>query len=287
MTGGPATRLVDVTSAFAEDLGSEPRLGEFLEILSLSVPSNAAAAEELPSPLFLKAKLDRGRTYQDPAPSRVGRLNDAAFEEAADALAALAEQVAAATGQPASAEQVAEAVLRDLQTLSFADVSGTSVQSLTVEGPKRRARAKVGDLVAVPVGPATYRLAVVVARNGFGTALGLFEGEHRTLRPSIADIGAARYRPVYTDEHLIADGTWPVVAHDESLLSRFSAQPERYHWPDSAWPGIGPFGSGETPDGKLRNLSEEESREIGLLDGTYQHPRLSEDLQRQLAEGAL
>jgi len=286
VTDGAMTTLAAVTSACAEEFGAEPTLGEFLEILALSVPSNLPAADELPEPLILRAKLDGGRVYRDPTPSRVRQLNDAAFVEAADALAAIVERIAATTGRPAAAQEVADAVRQGMQALSFADVSGDRVRSLTVEAPKRRARAKAGDLLAIPVGPATYRLAVVVARNTFGTALGLFDGAYRTLRPSTVD-RVYRPRPMYADDDLIADGTWPVVGHDESLLSLFAAEPERYHWPDPSWRGIGPFGSAEKPDGTLRDLSEAEAREVGVIGGTYQQIYASEYLQRLLAEGAL
>jgi hypothetical protein len=280
--------LSDVVSQFAEELGELPRLGEFLEILGLAVPSNNPAGGELPMPLTLKAKTAGNRVYRDASSSRVGELNDATFVEAVEALGSLAEQVAASTGQPASADGLAGAIHRAIrdESLRFADIDSEAITSVTVDGPKRRVKAQPGDVIAIPV-DGGYRLAVMITRDGRGMALGLFSGAMATPRAGALDPASAKRYPVYTGEHLVADGTWPVVGHDEGLLAAFPSEPEIYHSPDPAWSGIGEFGSAETADDVMRDISEAEAREVGLLDGTYSQVYLEEILQARLTDGVL
>ncbi|MFD1044649.1 hypothetical protein ACFQ1S_03085 [Kibdelosporangium lantanae] len=46
---------------------------------------------------------------------------------------------------------------------------------------------------------------------------------------------------------------------------------------------FGPYGSAEKPNGELRQLAEDEARDVGLLDGTYDQVRLPEVLEQNLA----
>lgn len=140
---------------------------------------------------------------------------------------------------------------------------------IRARGKKSRKRTRVGDVVAVPVGPGRYRHAIVVAKNNFGTALGILDGPG-PLHPT-APLRSAALKPVFVGEESIANGSWPIVGHDEKLLELFDRDPEIFHRnnPNLPDPAIGPFGSGETALGRMRELSEAEATEIGLLDGSY------------------
>jgi hypothetical protein len=125
--------------------------------------------------------------------------------------------------------------------------------------------------------------------TAFGIALGLFEGISAVPRLSEKLGRAVRRLPIYTDEHLIADGTWRVVGHDEQLLPLFPSQPEIYHGPDNIFnsPRIGEFGAAETADETLRQITREKAIEVGLLDNTYRQTYVSDHLQELLNEKAL
>jgi hypothetical protein len=238
----------------ADELGGPPTLAEFLEVLNWSSSDGRFVATV------------SGKPYRSSSPSRVGDLGDAVFEDAREYLA----------GGP-------DAVLADLRAgqVILADVEPGEIGGLTVETPKKRvARPKPGDVVAIPVSGG-YRPAVVLTRNRFGTALGLFRGV--SPNGQVGRLRGAPGRHVYTDETLIKNGTWPVVDHDESLSGLFPADPPIYHKP-GAWPGIdtGEYGAAETAEGSMTPLSASEAAAVGLTDGTYRQTMNSAFLQKQL-----
>jgi hypothetical protein len=287
MLGEVAPGFAEVAARFAAEIGDPPTLAEFLEVLGWAIPSNSDAVDgTFTRPLKLAATV-KGKRYRSDRPSRVPELNDGVFEDARDHVARLAERIHAAGGVPLAPQQFAAAVLQVLRTgrVGLADVGGDDVRKLVAEGGgKRAAKLTPGDVLAIPV-PGGHRLAVVITRNRFGTAIGLFEGVSRDGRPGADILRAPREHPVYTEESLVKNGTWKVVDHDENLLGLFSADPPIYHKP-GAWPGIdtGEFGAAETGDGPLRMIDEAEAREVGLLDGGYRQTRPAAYLQKVLGE---
>jgi hypothetical protein len=243
----------------ADELGGPPTLAEFLEVLNWSAPDG---------PVRFVATVS-GKPYRSASPSRVGDLGDAVFADASEYLDSVG---------PASA------VLSDLRDgrVILADVEPDEIDGLAVETPKKRvAKPKPGDVLAIPAASGGYRPAVVLTRNRFGTAIGLFAG----ISPNgqVGRLRGAPQRHVYTDESLIKNGTWPVVDHDESLCGLFPADPPIYHKP-GAWPGVdtGEFGAAETAGGAMTPISASEAQEIGLTDGTYRQTMNSAFLQKQL-----
>jgi hypothetical protein len=183
---------------------------------------------------------------------------------------------------------LASAIFQALQGsgIAFADVSAADIVSLETEAPKKAVRVRRGDVVAIPRKSGGYTLAVVVARNRFGTALGPLRGSFPFPRVASESRYDASARPTYTDEVAIRNGTWSIVDHVEALLSLFPDEPGIYHAPDLQWPGIqiGEFGSAESPSGSLREISEQEAEEVGLLNGAYRQTCPSDYLQ-QLLDG--
>jgi len=255
---------VGFVAEMADELGGPPTLAEFLEVLGW------ASADGGPSRFAVT--LVGGEPYRSESPSRVPDLDDDVFAEAGEYAHGL------------GGAKLADFLLAELRggRIILADVEPDEIGGLTVETPRKRvAKPKPGDVVAIPAAAGGYRPAVVLARNRFGTALGLFTG----ISPNgqVGRLRSAPGRPVYTDESLIKDGTWPVVDHDESLLELFPADPPIYHRPN-AWPGIdtGEFGAAETADGTMTPISEDEAGELGLTDGTYRQTRHAAFLQKQL-----
>lgn len=268
----------------AGEFGDAPTLAEFLELLGWAVPTNSDAVDgTFTQPMRLTAKVG-GKRYRTDRPSRVPELNDNAFEDARSLGADLAERIREADGAPATPARYASALLQVLRTgrVPLADVRGDEVRELVPEAGKRAVKPAPGDVLAIPVRNG-FRLAVVLTRNRFGTAIGLFEGVSPHGRPSADILSAPVTPPVYTEESLIKKGTWRIVGHDEELLGGFPAEPEIYHKP-GAWPGIdtGEFGAAETADGRLRLIDADESRAVGLQDGTYRATRPAAYLQKVL-----
>jgi len=280
-------RLARLVSMLGEEFGSLPALGEFLEVLSVAVPVGDGFASNLPVPFRLKAKVKGNRRYSYNRKSRVAELNDAAFTGASDFLSFLGRGMFSA-GSQVTADVFAAGILRILNgsDVSFEDVSAAQVVALVAEVPKRIIRAQRGDVVSIRAKSGNYHLAVVVARNRFGTALGFLRGDFLFPRVGNAERCQARSRPVYTDDQLVANGTWTVIGHAEDLLALFPDDPEIYHAPDLLWPDdqIGEFGSAESSSG-LRRIAKEEAEEVGLLNGTYRQVYLSGHLQQLLDDG--
>jgi hypothetical protein len=269
------TGLAEVAAEMADELGAPPTLAEFLEVLGWSVPTDGA----LTQPSRFRATLTGRKPYRSDTPSRVGDLDDSVFNDAAERLNALAEDD----------EQLAAAVLEELRggRIILADVEPADLRGLTVETPKKRvAKPKLGDVVAIPAARGGYHPAVVLGRNRFGTALGLFAGT--TPNGRVGRLRDAPRRHVYTEESLIKNGTWQLIDHDDSLRELFPPDPPIYHRPN-AWPDVdtGEFGAAETADGTMTPIDADEAREIGLTNGTYRQTMHAAFLQKQLDEGAV
>jgi hypothetical protein len=280
--------LNGMISEFTTEIGSPPTLGEFLEILGMSAPVNSPAIEPVLLPLHFEVKLSGKRRYE-PGVSRVASLNDATFVNASSLLLAIGERIVAQHERSASPTDLASGVLTLLRSanVSLADVQVDELLSITARARKGQ-RPTAGDIIAIPLQRGGFRLAAILAINRFGVGLGLFEREVEVLRIDRELRENAIGRAVYTDDQLIADGTWRVVRHDGSVLSLFPHEPEIYHSPNIAFPGIdlGAFGAAETPTGAMRKIGEDEARRVGLLDNTYQQVYLSSDLNEQINEGA-
>ncbi|MDT0268456.1 hypothetical protein RM844_19410 [Streptomyces sp. DSM 44915] len=287
-----AKRCAAVVAQLAEWLAGPPTLAEFLDVLGWAVPTgDAALADSVALPVGLRAHLGRGRRYRPAGASRVGELPDAAFTEATDLLALLAEGGAAGHGRPVTLAELTAllSAVRSSAAVAFADVPAEEPVRISLSAPPKRVpKPVVGDLLAIPAATGGHHLAVVLARDRFGTALGVFRGTFPLPRIGGPAPPPARPHPLYTDEQLIAAGVWRVVDHDASLCTPFPSEPEIYHRPDMLPPGTvrGEGGAAETAAGALRAVDRTEAEAVGLLDGSYRQVHPSGELQRVLDEGA-
>jgi hypothetical protein len=281
--------LAEVAAEFAEELGSAPTLAEFLEIVGWALPMRSSATDgTFTEPLRFKVILKGNKPYRSDTTSRVSELNDHLFEDAREHHTALVEAIRTTVDAPVTPLQFASALFQMLRNgqMILADVVPEDIRKLTADVPKRRiARPKPGDVLAIPARDGGYHMAVVVAQNRFGCAVGLFHGTSPRGRLDAALRQSPRKYPVHTSEDLVMNGTWKIVDHDANLLALFPSEPVIYHRPN-AWPGVdtGEFGAAETPDGTLRLIGRDEAREVGFQDGTYRSTRHAAFLQKQLVE---
>ncbi len=78
-------------------------------------------------------------------------------------------------------------------------------------------------MVAIPAEKGRYFFTLVLTRNQFGVAYGLFHGRH-PLRMPVK--GTRTERHFYSSDELVTAGRWRIVGHDERLLSLFPSEPE-------------------------------------------------------------
>lgn len=283
--------LTYVVEAFTDEEESEPTLGELLEILGSSLPTNSPHMGASPFPLVFTAKLAGNRRYKPDASERVAGLNDNTFTEAAELLAFLVERAAAVTGQESSPTDLANYVLQVLHAANhrFADLTSDTVTDLTVKVPKRVPKPTVGDVVAIPAEePAGtgYHLAIVLADDRVGLALGLLHGIAPSPQLGATNQYRAQHIPVYVGKHSIVDGTWKTVGHREELLELFPDPPEVYYEARTVFgETYGEHGGAGTVDGDIRLIGKDEAEAVGLLDGTYRQSYVSDYFQTLLNEG--
>ncbi|MEV6909081.1 hypothetical protein [Amycolatopsis sp. NPDC051071] len=279
--------LDHVFEAFAEEIDGKPTLGEFLEVLSLSVQPGEDALASAPFPLLIKAKKKGNRWYKTEPSDRVASLNDNTFSEAGAFLTLLIDRSSAGSAQPMSTESLASRVLEVLKASScfFADIAVGNIQALSLPATKV-VQPKVGDVIAIPAEPRGYHLAVVLGADTMGLAIGLLAGVFS--RPRVGDVvrHRARHIPIYTGHRLIRNATWPIVGNSSALLELFPDPPEVY-WKAVTDSGhrFGEYGGAGPLEGPFRLLDKAEAEAVGLLDGTYRATYMEEYFQKQLNEG--
>jgi hypothetical protein len=279
-----ASGFRDVVDAFEEDLGRPPRLVELLEVLR-------DGARTLPEGALADAHPDEIKNFVERPRARVrdtntlGELNDNSYAVAA---AAFNHWWQTGPGAPMTVADLAAAILQALRHVGSALLEPPEVARLTaitVQLRRVKARARIGDIIAVSTADDDYHLVVLVCRNRFGAGFGVIRGRYPLRTPS-GDLAYAATGIVrYSDETAIASGRWRLVGHDERLLSCFPAEPEIYHRPQPPVPGvprIGEFGAAETASGQLRDLTAAEARVVDLHG--YPQVCLHEQFERMLAD---
>ena len=146
-----------------------------------------------------------------------------------------------------------------------------------------RFRPTPGDIFAVPRKDGGFRFIAHLTLNRFGHAFGMLQGsyEFRSLPERWNPIPVGY--PVYTGATLVRSGKWHLIGKAKEVLALFPQKIEIFHrkTDNLADPKIGPFGSGETSESELRNLSEGEAYDIDL-GNTYRQIMLEEQFEDHL-----
>lgn len=220
----------------------------------------------------------------------ISSLNDSCFVHAGESLRALCQMIEAESGVKPSLNDLCEILAVSLRSCSgdlLSDVDVQAVEKLTPKvAPHKKVSLKPGDVLVVPREKGGYYFVIYITSNRFGEAFGIFEG-HRQV-PYVSsrwELVPARF-PVYTGKSLVVSGRWRRIDHREDLLELFPKSPEIYH-SKSDHPSddqIGPYGSGETATEELRQLTEAEAKQIGLIQGTYRQVMLEEQFEKYLQD---
>ncbi|MEW2608443.1 hypothetical protein AB0894_32180 [Streptomyces sp. NPDC047916] len=269
-------KLAAIVLEFSELTGNFPSLKEFLQLLEWS--SDAIYS----TPLAFEATMADGTVYCGPEHSRVPELRDSAFTDTADIIASLSDE---GNGAPMPPSDLADALLTFINSGSanLADVSSGEISQLAIATTGNVDKPEPGDILAIPADNSWYAV-IVVARNRFGVALGLFQEKFDSMASVDPRHSTACNFPVYSDDAQVLNGSWGVVGHDTTLLSAFPREPEIYHSPILKWPtrNFGEFGAAETPTGDIRLIDAGEARDVGLVNGSYRQSYTSEFLQQSL-----
>jgi len=205
-------------------------------------------------------------------------------------LTTLCQMIEEESGVKPSLNDLCEILVVSLQCCSddlLADVHVQAVEKLTPKvAPHKKVVLTPGDILAVPRARGGYYFVIYITCNRFGDAYGIFEG-HRQV-PHVS----SKWRPLpikfpaYTGRAQVVSGRWRRIDHREDLLDLFPKSPEIYH-SKAANPSndrIGPYGSGETATGELRELTQSEASEIGLDREAYRQIMVPEQFEWHLRD---
>jgi hypothetical protein len=303
LVAAAAHGLKEVADEFADELERRPSSIELFEVITQALKSIGDERLSDVSPAnvtALKPQIGKGAKRLDPPKETdaqegsVSDLNDATFVVAGDLVADLADGFKRDAGHAPTLNELCGLLVEAAHQCDaglLADISPADIAGVKAEvNKKRKIKAEVGDIVAVPLENGEYLMGVILAKNNYGVAYGFFEGASKVPRPfSVNSHPPTMPHPVYSSDELVANGRWKIVGHDEALLSLFPAEPEIYHR-QQVIPGmpdygkdIGPYGSGRTASGRMRDVTKEEAEELGLLDGTYRQTYLASYLEEHLS----
>jgi hypothetical protein len=288
-----AKGIREVAAEFADELERKPTTAELLELLLWGVRagdkekfsdvqvSNLVALR----PQFGTGSQSRESTAAAEDASALAELNDAAFVAASDFIRESVDAMRSATAKLPTLRAVCDLLAAGLQECGDSISDAAQVVGIKAEIRKaKKIKPAVGDIVAIPTANGEYHIAVILAKNRFGTAFGLFKGT-RKPRPILKDpVPPVLLPPLYSDDRQIESGRWSLIGHDDSLLELFPADPEIFHpqQVDNPNPALGPHGAGETAAGKLRPLTKDEADKVRLFRDDFRQTYASETLEEYL-----
>lgn len=267
--------LVELVAEINDGFGSPVSIPELLEVIAQSVPDLDDRLESSRFPVQMRAVAQSGKPLRRGV-SRVSDLNDAPFVLASQLIADLVGR-RLDQNHPVSLDSLMPDLVDAIDHVPGNMLEGKmSLRSITLHGPAVRGRRpRPGDVVAIPSKLGGFYMAVMITKNSFGTAFGLFR-ERREVARIPARTDAIDSYPVYSDDRLILSGQWFIVDRDNALLELFPRDPEIFHYP----------GRAETDGGETRTMSDEEAERVGLLDHSYRQTEMSEFLPDVLDERA-
>jgi hypothetical protein len=214
-------------------------------------------------------------------------FNDNYFNEIVEFYHGLVSEITDEFGEKPTIEDIVELTTWGIRSLPDDSMDGRSpyqIENLKIKyKAKKKVAPSIGDLIAIPISPKRYALAVYLSSSRFGDAFGIFKDTH-VLRPNQDTQCLEPLFSTYTGRDFVIEGKWPKLGHHPKLVELFDATPPIYHskmyHPDDE--EVGPYGSAEYINGELRKISQEEAIAVGLLDRSYSNARLEEDLEKYL-----
>jgi hypothetical protein len=288
-----AKGIAEVAAAFADEIERNPSTVELLELLLWGVRAGDKekfSDVQVSNLVALRPQFGTGSKPRDSAAvaegiSAVAELNDAAFVAARDFIRELVDAMSSATERLPTLRKVCDLLVAGLRECGDAVSDAGQVVGIKAEIRKtKKVKPAIGDIVAIPATNGECHIAVILAKNAFGTAFGLFKGT-RKPRPILKDPPpSVLLPPLYSDDRQIESGRWPIIGHDDSLRELFPADPEIFHrqHTDQPNPALGPHGAGETAAGKLRPLTKDEAEKVGLLRDDFRQTYASETMEQYL-----
>jgi hypothetical protein len=268
-----AVALLGLVDEMNAQLERPPTPAELAEVLDQSVPLDNPSIDVEFFPVKIQAFAGSRKPRSEP--EAIFDLSDAVFTKAADLLSNLASELSH-DRSPAKLADILHTVSTALLTLrpgAVADVMPRTRISALGDNPARP-RGQIGDVIAIPAPDRGYYLSVILVRNRFGTAFGMFRKRYdRVSFPELTD--EVLPYPLYSDERQILSGKWSVVGSRKRLAGRFPSDPVIYH----------PVQLAETADGEMRDVTEDEVAFADFANG-YSQVYMSEFLQADL-EGLL
>jgi hypothetical protein len=289
--------LREIVESFTLEIGRRPSLHELLQILTWGLrgaPDDILSDSHPANVSALRPRFTKGRKTVGSAEghtSSVDDLNDSAFSSATEVLAKVARSINADEGKPPTLARLLALITTSLCETGDSLISDDPSDLAAIQPEvSRRGKTAVrpGDIVAIPAADGEFFTGVVLERNAFGTAYGLFKGKGPLRRFSLGAQPPIMRFPVYTGDESVASGRWRILGHDDELRKLFPQEPEIYHRQQllAAGPKIGKYGSAETASGKMRDLTHEEADALGLLTGEYQQAYMPEELEQYLQKHA-
>lgn len=221
--------------------------------------------------------------------SVIDDIDDHGFVLATELIVELCQEVEKLAGQKPTIDDLCELLTWGLRGCSLdllADVNTSNVLRIEAKLKKRgKITLKPGDIVAIPAKDGGWHLVVFITKNRFGFAYGILLGRHALKPPSPQWQPEALAHPIYSGQRAVASGRWQVVGNNPDLLALFPSDPPIYH-SKMSWPNedqIGPFGSAESASDRLRPISKQEAKEVGLLTGEYRCVLMEDEFEEFLA----
>jgi len=223
----------------------------------------------------------------------VGDLSDNSFNLAIDLVCYLCEAVEEDIGRKMTAQEFSDVLAEGLRFSpmgTFGDIDPRQVKNVTIKtGPKlRKVPYSPGAVFAVPRSDGRFGFVIHICTNEFGIAFGMFRdiGEEPRLdeKPNVRE----GQKIVYSEDELIHSGRWVHAGRRTDLLELFSDCPEILHEPAEGEEELArPFGIAESPTGDIRELSKNEAKQAGLLDGFYFQFLMSGQVEKVLETGII
>lgn len=220
----------------------------------------------------------------------IEKLKDEVFLEVSHCITNICEMIRKEAGVKPKLDELCEILMWGIRATNadiLDDYDTHNLERLIPKVKNKKAiKPKTGDIIAIPNEDNKFFLALYLYDNPFGTAYGIFNGLF-TLKPSFDNINFLPWgKPFYSGKEFVINGKWQIIGNRVDLLKLFPADAEIYHYKKDNIDNdhIGMYGSAESPNGVIRKITEEEAKDVGLLDNSYEACRLEENLQELLCK---